>query len=511
MSELIELTDREAQYRLDLGVKNGLGFFTQKVFQTINPGTAYNHNWHIDCIAEHLRAVEAGDIKRLIINIPPRAMKTISVSIAFPAWLLGHNPSEKIVVASYSKELSLDMSVQCRDVLRSDWYQRIFPNTVLKSDQDEKGKFMTTRGGQRFATSVGGTVTGMGGNYLILDDPLNPEQAISDIERKRANNWVRSTYLSRFDDDLTGRAILVMQRVHADDTTGMLEGIGGWYKLMLPAQFAKKEIIHIRGRTWEMQAQQLMDSNRRTKEVLAEKLRELGPLNYAAQYLQNPTPEEGAFFKVAWLKFYDELPEGCRLYIASDYAVTEESEGSDPDYTVHMVLAVSPDDDWYVVDLWRDRTDSEVWSDALIDMILEHKPLEMLEEKGVIEKAVDPLIKKKQQERKAWCYRRKIPSLTDKVARAQSFRGRMAAGRVLFPQKAPWVAELLKEVFEFPNGKHDDQVDCLSLFGRTAHTFRKGEIKSKTVSADIYKPKPIIFGDLLAREKRRFKELQENG
>lgn len=403
------------------------------------------------------------------------------------------------------------MSVKCRDILRSDWYQRIFPKTILKSDQDEKGKFVTTLGGQRFATSVGGTVTGMGGNYLILDDPLNPEGADSEVERKSANDWVRSTFMSRFNDDRNGRLILVMQRVHADDTTALIESMGACTKLMLPAQFAQKEIIHVRGRVWEITAGECMDKLRRPEEVLQQKQRDLGPLAYAAQYLQNPTPDEGAFFQKSWLRFYDELPEGCRFYIASDYAVTEKDVGTDPDYTVHLVMAVSPDDDWYVVEIWRDRVDSHVWANALIDMVLEWKPLELLEEKGVIQKAVDPLLKKLQEERKAYCYRRQLPSIHDKVTRAQSFRGRMAAGRVYFPKDYPWVPALLKELMEFPRGKHDDQVDCLSLFGRAVPNLRKGVLKAKKPDGvNEFKPRPIVVGDLIARMKRRGKLLREN-
>lgn len=499
-----EKTDREMLRDADVLSLKSLGFFTERVFNTLNPATEYNHNWHIDCIAEHLRAVEAGEIRRLIINMPPRELKTISVSIAFTAWLLGHYPSEQIVGCSYSKELSLDMSVKTRDILRSDWFQRIFPKTILKGDQDEKGKFATTLGGQRFATSVGGTITGMGGNYLILDDPLNPEEAVSEIERKAANHWVKTTFMSRFNDDRTGKLILVMQRLHADDTTGLIESMGNCTKLMLPAQFAKKEIIHVRGKIWNLEPNECMDKVRRPVEILQQKLKDLGPLDYACQYLQNPTPEEGAFFKRAWLKFYDDddLPEGCRFYISSDFAVSE-GEG---DFTVHMVVGVSPDDDIYIVDLYREQTDSDTWCNALIDMILDWKPLETLEEKGVIEKAVDPLLKKLQSERQALCFRRKVPSITDKVTRAQAIRGRMAGGRVFFPTKKPFVAELLKEVFEFPNGTYDDQVDALSLFGRCLPSLRKGNVsKPKPNGRDEFKAKPVVVMDLINRMKRQYK------
>lgn len=483
-------------HNADLLSRYDLGYFTERVFNTLNPATVYEHNWHIDCIAEYLRAVERGECKRLIINIPPRTLKTISVSVAFPAWLLGRNPSEQIVVGSYSKELSLDMSVKCRDVLRSDWYQRIFKDTRLKIDQDEKGKFMTDVGGQRFATSVGGTVTGMGGNFLILDDPVNPEEAQSEIERKSTNNWVRSTFMSRFNDDRKGRMVVVMQRLHADDVTGMFLEMGGWEHLCLPAQFGKKTIIQIGAKKWEKDVGAFLDEGRRNKEVLKQKMNDLGPLGYAAQYLQNPTPDDGAFFQKGWMKFYDKLPDNLRYYGASDFAVT--SGGGD--YTVHGILGVSPEDDWYLVDMWRSQEHSEVWANAQVDMIADYKPLEWYEEKGVIEKAVDPLVSKIMDERGVYCYRVKIASVKDKVTRAQALRGRMAAGRVYFPKNYPWVPDLMREVMQFPNSKHDDIVDMLSLFGLNAPNLKKGQIKIEK------KQKGLLFKDAIAEHFRRCQE-----
>lgn len=488
--------------RADLLARYDLGYFTERVFGTVSPNDLYEHTWHVDCIAEHLRAVERGELRRLIVNMPPRMMKSISISIAWPAWLLGQNPKEQIVVASYTKELALDLSVKCRDVLRSDWYGRIFPGTVLKSDQDEKGKFATSLGGQRFATGVNGTLTGMGGQFLICDDPLNPELAASDVERKKANDWVSSTFLNRFNDRRTGSAVLVMQRLHADDTTGRLLEMGGWEHLCLPGMFEKRTIIEMGGKKWEKQAGECLDEKRFGKAVLEQTLREYGdPLKYAAQVQQNPTPDEGAFFRRDWMKWYEEEPEGMRYYGSSDFAVT--SEGGD--FTVHGIMGVCPLDNWYMIDMWRGQEESHVWSHAMVDMIEDWKPLEWLEEKGAIEKAVDPLISKIMQERKIYCYRRKVASVHDKVTRAQTLRGRMAAGKVFFPKNKPWISAVLKEVLEFPNSKHDDIVDMLTLFGRMVHTMRRGEMEIKP---RMVQEKPT-WNDVMQRHFRKMKQERE--
>ncbi|MFK8040358.1 MAG: hypothetical protein AB8B67_03380 [Rickettsiaceae bacterium] len=165
--------------------------FINKVFNTINPGLVFETNWHIDLIAEYLQAIQNGQIKRLIINIPPRNLKSICVSVAWPAWLLGHNPSKRIIVASYSQILSIKHSLDCRLILSSKWYQNIFPKTILSKSHNQKSKFLTTENGFRFATSIGGSVTGEGGDVLIVDDPHNPFHIRSDKMRSKCEFRIR--------------------------------------------------------------------------------------------------------------------------------------------------------------------------------------------------------------------------------------------------------------------------------------------------------------------------------
>ena len=190
-------------------LKNDLSAFIYKSFNTINQGVKYKHNWHIDLIAEYLQEIEKGKIKRLIINMPPRSLKSVCISVAFPAWLLGKKPNSRIIVASYSEKLSLKHSTDCRLIVSSKWFQELFPEFQLNQSQNEKYKFATTQNGYRFATSVGGSLTGEGGDILIVDDPHNPQQVMSEKYRLKTLEWFSNTFVSRLNDKKNGIIIIV--------------------------------------------------------------------------------------------------------------------------------------------------------------------------------------------------------------------------------------------------------------------------------------------------------------
>lgn len=227
----------------DALLRQDLSSFVAKTFSTVSPGVRYLPNWHIDLICAHLVEATAGRIKRLIINMPPRYMKSIAVSVAWPAWLLGRRPQSKIIVASYSAALSLKHSLDCRHVVQSDWYRRVFPAVELAADQNQKHRFSTTRRGFRLATSIGGTVTGEGGDVLIVDDPHDPRRANSARLRQAALDWFDQTFSSRLDDKRRGVIVVVMQRLHESDLTGHLLAKGGWTHLCLPAEAEAEETV----------------------------------------------------------------------------------------------------------------------------------------------------------------------------------------------------------------------------------------------------------------------------
>ncbi len=210
--------------------------FLEKVFTTLSPGQVFVPTWHLEAIAWQLERVRRGEIRRLIINLPPRSLKSIMASVAFPAFVLGHDPSQRLVCVSYSGDLAKKHSNDFRAVIESPWYKSAFPETRVGTLKNSESEIEFTARGSRLATSVGGTLTGRGGGIIIIDDPLKPDDARSEPQRSRANQWFTNTLLSRLDDKRTGAIVVVMQRVHMDDLTGfLLSQSDEWEVLSLPA------------------------------------------------------------------------------------------------------------------------------------------------------------------------------------------------------------------------------------------------------------------------------------
>src|SRR6185437_5335171 len=227
---------------LDPLTRVALALFIRRVFAELNPGEPFLDNWHIDLIVERLEEVRAGTIRRLAINLPPRNLKSIIASVAYVAWLLGHDPTTKIICASYNQDLATRLGRMCLQVMQSDWYRTLFSKTRLASDRPSAVFFETTMGGSRVATSVGGTLVGLGGDYLIVDDPIKPEEAASDVQRKSVNDWFAQSLLTRLNNKSLGRILLIMQRLHEEDLTGYVIAQGGWTHLSLPAIAQQDEI-----------------------------------------------------------------------------------------------------------------------------------------------------------------------------------------------------------------------------------------------------------------------------
>jgi hypothetical protein len=202
--------------------------FFERCFYSLMPTALFKPNWHIEVLASALESCRRGEINRLIINMPPRSLKSICVSVAFPAFLLGHNPGAQIICASYAQDLANKHALDCRTILSSAWYQALFPRTRLSSERQAVQEFMTTQQGSRLATSVGGVLTGRGADFLIIDDPLKPDEALSDTQRKAANEWYDHTLYSRLNDKRTSCIVILMQRLHEDDLVGHVLGMEPW-------------------------------------------------------------------------------------------------------------------------------------------------------------------------------------------------------------------------------------------------------------------------------------------
>ncbi len=280
----------EAYLRIDFKA------FIEKVFATACPGQTYLPNWHIELIAEYLSACERGEMTRLVINLPPRSLKSLIVSVAWPAWLLGQDPGQRIMAASYAQSLANKHSMDCRLVMQSHWYRTLFPDTQLSRDQNEKHKFVTTTRGMRMATSIFGTATGEGGNVLIADDVMNPLHASSVITRRFVNDWFDHTFSTRLDDKKRGVMVVVMQRLHEEDVAGHLLKKGGWEWLKLPAIASEEEAWG----TYRRHAGELLHPAREDAALIERAKCDLGSAAFAAQYQQQPLPQEGGMIKLEW-------------------------------------------------------------------------------------------------------------------------------------------------------------------------------------------------------------------
>ena len=453
-------------------------------------------------VAEALMAVEKGEIRRLMIVAPPRHGKTQLVSKRFPIWYLGRNPTREIIHASYGGSLAEDAGRELRNLTYSDAHRDVFPEMILATDSKAVNKWHTTQGGVYIAAGVGGPITGRGFNLGIVDDAVKGhEEAESELMREKIWDWWRSDFFSR--RMIPNSIVLINTRWHDEDLTGRLirsmdDGSGEqWKMLHYPAISEDGEALcpHL------MPIEELEVTRRAS-----------GPRIWQSLYQGNPTPEEGTYFLAEWFWEYDKRPENLRIYGASDYAVTQDGG----DYTVHVVIGVDPNGIVYILDLWRKQTTSDVWADALIDLMERWEPIIWAEESGQIEKGVGPFLTKRMLERKVHCARRQWTSAVDKAVRARSFQARMAmgGGMVRLPRGAAWYPELKSEMLKFPLGKNDDQVDALSLIGRMlaglAHAAVPKPPHETRALGVVVNPgqvgdggyKPMTFSDLLRENKR---------
>ena len=226
----------------DTVLRQDFGTFAARCFHDLNPPTELARSWHLEVIAAKLTAVRQGTIRRLIINLPPRHLKSLLASIAFPAWCLGHDPSAQILSVSYAQDLADKLARDCRGIMISPWYRQIFP-TRLAPHRQAVQEFITTRQGYRLATSTGGVLTGRGADLILIDDPLKPEEALSEARREATNEWYASTLYSRLNDKCSGAIVIIMQRLHEDDLVGHVLGQEPWEVVCFPA-IAEAEEVH---------------------------------------------------------------------------------------------------------------------------------------------------------------------------------------------------------------------------------------------------------------------------
>ena len=437
-------------------LRQDLSSFIARSFMTLDPGTPYLPNWHIDAIAWQLMRVWRGECKRLIINVPPRSAKSICVTIGYTAWVMGHDPRKRIMAISYANELSLKHAADFRSVVTSGWYRALFPGFTIKTNR--KNEIETSERGSRFAGSIGGSVLGRGADLIVIDDPINGLDAVlSAAERRRVTEFYDATLYSRLNDRINGAIIIVMQRLHQDDLVGHVLDKEDWEVLSIPA-IAMEDTTYRIGEgaraLYHRRAGEVLHPGREPLAWLEVAKRNLGTLNFSAQYQQNPLPAEGNAIKRDWLSSYDSARGPFDLVIASWDTASTLSESSD--WSVGTVWGARGQH-YYLLDVIRGRWESPELRRKMIAVAEQYEVDATLIEDTELGRALSQDLRRTGQ---------LFPLLQqarfDKTARLLAQAARFEGGQVFLPERADWLADYLSELLAFPTGRHDDQVDSTS-------------------------------------------------
>ena len=456
----IKLAKASSRRLLNTVLRADFATFVQRTFHTVSPGVAYLHSWHVEVIASYLERCRSGEITRLIMTLPPRNLKSICASVAFPAWALGHDPTLRVICASYSNELAAKHARDCRAVIESPWYRQVFPKTRLDRAKTAEMEFATTARGFRLATSVGGTLTGRGGKFIIIDDPLKASDANSDLRREAVKEWFRNTLYSRLDDKARDRIVVIMQRLHVDDLVGhLLDQNEGWVHLNLPAIAEERERFDLEdGRVFTREPGEALHPEREPLETLDRIKTTIGTYEFSAQYQQDPMPLEGGLIKWSWFRSYDEAPERQPTSLVSQSWDSASKAEEIHDYSV-CTTWLRHGDEHYLLDVTRLRLEYPALKRLIVEMANRYRPdAVLIEDKG----SGTQLIQDLRDGGKVLPIA--ITPEADKVTRMYAQSAKIEAGHVLLPREALWLDDFRTEILQFPRGRHDDQVDSVSQY-----------------------------------------------
>lgn len=479
--------------------------FVRQAWPIVEPSTPFVPGWHIDAVIDHLKAVTRGDIRNLLINVPPRHMKSLLVAVLWPAWEWIRWPERRWLFSSYGAQLSIRDSVKCRRLIESPWYQERWGDRfVLTTDQNTKTRWDNDRSGYRIATSVGGAATGEGGDRIVCDDPHNVQEAESDSIRKATLEWWDVVMSTRVNDPKTAAKVVVMQRCHQQDLSGhLLEQGGGWEHLCLPAEYEGSCVVTSIG--WSdprKEPGELLWHERFGTTEIEELKRSLGSYAAAGQLQQRPSPAGGGLLKRHWFRYWQ--PPGAHL----PPVVVRFPDGTErPIAAVEVATVEESAQSWDCAFKDLETSDfvvGQVWGRVGSGFLLLHQIRERMNCPATV-RAVRELSAKwphclaKLIEDKAngsaviQMLQHEIPGILPvnpeggKVARAAAVSPLLEAGNVYLPHPlyAPWVNDFIEECAAFPNGAHDDQVDAMTQVLLRWNT--------PQVNVVVYGPEPVVI------------------
>lgn len=431
--------------------------FIHRSFLELNPAATFEYNWHLELMCQSLEDVAYGRCKRLIINVPPRHLKSHSASIAFPAWFLGHFPEKQVACVSYGQDFSDTLARHSRRLMDSPFYQALF-DTQISRRRDTIADFETTQGGFRFSTSVAGGFTGRGADIIIIDDPLKADEALSEPRRESVNEWFDNTLRSRLNRQDQGAIVIVMQRLHTNDLVAHVQEVEDWKVLSFSAIADEARSYKIRNpyRTWRFRRKEgdVLQPSLISRQKLQELRSTLTSYNFAAQYQQNPQPASGNTVKREWLKFYTakEKPDTFETIVQSWDTAVKDTELAN--FSVCTTWGVK-DQKTYLLDVCRRRLLFPDLKRAVQSQAqLHNATVVLIEDKS----SGSSLIQQLRAE--GFSKVQAAPSLDgDKNMRLLGQTPKIEGGFVLFPKKADWLDSYLSELLSFPAANYDDQVD----------------------------------------------------
>jgi predicted phage terminase large subunit-like protein len=429
--------------------------FIRKALQTLEPSSEFLPNWHIEALAHKLEQVWLGKIKWLNVNLPPRMLKSFICSVAYPAFILGLDPTKRVIVLSYSLELAVKLSNDFRVLVNSPWYKSLFPNMRISRMKNTEFEVVTTHNGYRLGGSIDGSVTGRGADIIIIDDPMKPMDALSDSKRQRVIDLFNTSY-TRLNNKQSGAMILVMQRLHTDDPAGTLQRSSvGWTTLSLSAIAEQEETIPISDKRYHHRMiGDVIHPEREPKSALDSTRSMIGSDTFAAQYQQAPIPPGGVMIQRQWVCRYDRLPDRTSSSLVIQSWDTASRDGGLNDYSVCTTWLLH-EGKYYLMHVLRKRFDYPSLKAQAITHARAYNPKKILIEDsgssvgtalaGELKKAGLPAIGVKPER--------------NKKTRMSIQSSNFEAGLVFFPEQAPWLHDYEAEVFAFPNVRFDDQVD----------------------------------------------------
>ena len=422
--------------------------------------------WHHELLIDKLQAVADGEIQNLMVFMPPGSAKSTYGSVLFDAWWVQRNPNKLIIGASHAQELAEHFARKVRNIVGDIEYSDLF-EVELSADSRSVGRWEATNSASYYAVGTGGSVTGRRADLGKMDDPVKGrEEADSERGMEKLWEWYKSDFSTRLKPGAS--QILIQTRWVENDIAGMLlpedyDGRSGpvlcrdgktWYVVNLPMEAIEGDIL---GR----EPGELLWPDWFDHEWVAQTKKMQGPRNWNALYQQNPTPDEGTLFKRDDINWYPKRPKHLTYYMTGDYAVTED----DGDFTEMLVWGVDPKDEIYLVDGFRGQINSLEIAEQFCDFVEQYEPTCHIGESGVIRRAIEPLLRKRMRERKAFTRMEWLPTTGDKVAMSRGFQAMTQIGVIHFPVK-DWAEKLLSQLIKFPGGRYDDGVDACGLLGR---------------------------------------------